>query len=324
MREEKKHGYVELFTDSYEEFIELIRPDKKNLDDYLGNCSTNLLYRGQQDSNWLLQPSLFRRDQTFEVHSDTFHALYHAQLSRINLFIKGCDNNGIQIPSDSALFREESLNRNNENSLIDRISFDSNYAPPSKMYELLAFAQHYGIPTELLDWSKNPLIACFFMVKGVLDRFISHKNEEEFNYEGRMSLWVLNPEHKNLLNQGSKESIFEMLEVPKGLNRNISAQNGCFTLIRQKLGNSQILTWNEQNRRFQEIKLLDELIAEKKVEKMLLKISLPVKLVEEVLEYCEAYGVTSALIYGGAEGAAKYANDVFALASFKRKLLEIE
>ena len=139
-----------------------------------------------------------------------------------------------------------------------------------------------------------------------------------------MSLWILNPEKKSLLNQGSAEPFFEMVEVPKGLNRNIFAQDGCFTLIRQKLGNSQSLTWDEENRRFQEIKLLDELIAEKRVEKMLLKISLPVKLVEKVLECCEAYDVTSALIYGGAEGAAKYANDIFALESFKLKLSEIQ
>lgn len=34
MREEKKHGYVELFIESYEELIELIRPDKENLKKY--------------------------------------------------------------------------------------------------------------------------------------------------------------------------------------------------------------------------------------------------------------------------------------------------
>lgn len=219
--------------------------------------------------------------------------------------------------------REELLNRNIDRSLIDKIFSNSAYAPPGDLYELIAFAQHYGIPTELLDWSKSWVVASFFMVKGVLDSFISEKNKDKFNYQGWMSLWVLNTEQKNLLNQGSEENIFEIVEVPKGLNRNISAQNGCFTLVRQKLENSQSLTWNKDTRRFQEIKLLDELIAEKRVEKMLLKISLPIKLVTEVFRYCDSSEINSARIYGGAEGAAKYANDIFALESFKLKLSEI-
>ena len=143
--------------------------------DYLDSCSANLLYRGHQDHNWSLQPSLFRNDQTFGIYSDAFHNLYNAQFLRIKTFIKGCDQNGIQIPSDSRHLREELLNRNIDSSLIDKIFLNSAYAPPDDLYEFLAFAQHYGIPTELLDWSKSPLVASFFMVKGVLDSFISEK-----------------------------------------------------------------------------------------------------------------------------------------------------
>jgi hypothetical protein len=67
---------------------------------------------------------------------------------------------------------------------------------PSTDLEWLFLAQHYGLPTQLLDWTENPLFALFFAVSQQLDT------------DSDACLWALSPtklnvEHANPGNLGS-------------------------------------------------------------------------------------------------------------------------
>ena len=299
--EVKEHkGYKE-FKVSFEEFINILRPDdKSNLKKIIGSANDNFIYRGQSNSTYELVPALYRNVFDYSMLGNSYDSLCFLQLSYLKIFIKGCDFNAVAIPNDSKEFRDEVLSSSHDKVFMDPTSW-----PNKKMYELLAFAQHYGYPTELLDWSYNPLVAMYFAATGVTE----NRNS---NLENSFSIWIIDTEKTNLLNSANKTN-FEIIDVPRAHNINISSQHGCFTLIRQTINSRGNLT--HATTKINELKLIPDLMYEKDVDG-LIQLTISNSEVLKVIEFCDAYSINAATIFRGPYGAAQFATQSINIARF--------
>jgi|GEM_PF-582746 len=96
------------------------------------------------------------------------------------------------------------------------------YSNPKNDFEWLALAQHHGLPTRLLDWSLNPLVACFFAVKDnkAVDGKIYSINEDN--------------DHFDLIDIGNHDSPFSINKIyflhPPLSSRRIELQKGIFSI----------------------------------------------------------------------------------------------
>lgn len=103
-------------------------------------------------------------------------------------------------------------------------------------HPIVALAQHHRIPTRLLDWTENPLVAAFFAMASYNDMCL----------EKRIST-------KNIVIYAVHESMFMKdtvkLTIPKELNPNLRHQEGIFFLDKESdnfyISNGKFRTFND-------------------------------------------------------------------------------
>ena len=174
---------------------------------------------------------------------------------------------------------------------------------PEDLLETVALAQHYGIPTRLLDWSYDINIALYFAFHGALEK------------SGKLVLWALNKEYLSFLKPTDGSINVNFVTPHYAGNPNLNAQKGLFThwpTTRQSKFEemNHILAGGEEIR-LVDRRPLDELIkSELKSEdekfKIFKRFTLPCSEATKGCQIMDHLGYDTARVFPGYDGVAKY------------------
>ena len=274
----------EIQAKSLDEFWEILSP----VGDFIERMRTPI-FRGQGDSEWSLTPSVLRKkiNSKYSNESGLFTQVeqivffeYHLLLD----FLHYSDEMGFMIPNDSSEFRRYM----DFSEFTNRYGIDGVGWPSKEYFSFIALAQHHGIPTRLLDWTRSPFVAAYFSASQVL-------NLEKISEH--LAVWVIDSEVLKKL-----EGKLEYVTLPGSTSNNLAAQKGVFLVHRQQNGMSRNSSFLSE-----ELKDAVNKLFEESGNVTAYKVTLPSKLAGDLLFRCTKFGTSAATLFPGFDGAARAA-----------------
>jgi hypothetical protein len=177
----------------------------------------------------------------------------------------------------------QKFHRHAEAALNERISLNDG----GDYSMLLGLAQHFGLPTPLLDWSTSPYIAAYFAFADALENRSSRPNVD------KVRIFALT---NDFINRSRTDSVVvsyfkpyvSPLEISYRNNPRLYAQQGCF-LVSNHCNLSALIRGRE---------LVED-------SRYLFAADLPVHLAAEVLQDLAFMGVSGATLFPGLDGVSR-------------------
>lgn len=188
------------------------------------------LFRGQSDADWGLTPAAMR--------PGTLTRYEFARVTPIDRkilpvehrlkdeawvvwrFAAGADRAGLPFPGDTPELRTEA---------DDPSPYEF---PPIRHRGMYALAQHYRVPTRLLDWTPRPFVAAYFAAVGAAEQNVPYKQRNNLpdRKSDRCAIWALSQQALGRYVKDSDPTV-AVVTAPAALVPNLAAQAGQFTLV---------------------------------------------------------------------------------------------
>jgi len=289
---------------SAEELLEFLSPRNE----IWSKRPADWIFRGQEDANWQLVPSAFREKtwddytgiipmENWKNHTNEWQLFI--EFIAVLSFAEFSDRQGLAVPGLDYRWinrREFDLEFNEK---IKSVYATEDFFPLPEWRTIFALAQHYGIPTRLLDWTESGKIAAYFAASGAA-LSLQKKLTEPTDY---FTVWAMNIVQVHQLGKPGEIAVHSV-RAPWATNPNLQVQRGLFTLSKTPI---------EKDEEFKEQALDDLIISMCKTDgvnniemPIICKLQLPVREASNVLKMLDYEGINHSSIYPGYYGVVKY------------------
>ncbi|MFD0913892.1 FRG domain-containing protein [Methylophilus luteus] len=289
-------------TRSLDEFWEYLNPISS-----FRNLIHRPVIRGQGDANWLLTPNAQRASTIAKYRENSEHfnnvdlvVLFEYLLLKDFLYF--IDEIGYQVPQDSSAFRSAMDFRN----FTDKYGQNANEWPTQEFIPILALAQHHGIPTRLLDWTRSPLVAAYFAAIQVIYK----PDAEQFKEDGKLAVWIFDEDNLHHL-----DGQIELVRLPGSVSLNMATQKGVFVLGRGHTHYTRDLRVVAED-----TESLINNAFENNDRMRLYKFTMPAKFAGDLLIRLNSFDIHASKLFPGLDGVAKAALDFRMAVKFSKRL----